>query len=266
MRFKELEINELEVALDNGETLYFDINYLRSPNVDSHITPHFRGAVFSRLLTGKLWEAHLTAPAAGAKVVLGGPEASGRFAVVVVNAGSNLFVRLHAVHGYAFGMGGRFRSSMRLLDPVRWIIGAATSVIVQGPASLVFYGRSVEHVTAEAGDHCFADQLYAFGAESRFRVSGYRPNEGGVLSQWFNAASSTINLTFLDPVEIVKTTIRDERPNRLKGIARLVFVSLLIGWCVERVVMRGLQEMEPAKDAVVTAEVETPAHVDEPPR
>lgn len=254
MRFKELESNELEVALDGGETFFFDIEYLRSPNVDAHLTPHFRGALFARFFAGKLWEAHLTAPQSGTKVLLGGPEASGRFVVVVVGEGSSLFVRLHAVHGYAFGRGGRFRSSMHLLDPVRWLIGAPTSVIVQGPASVVFYGRSVEHVSAEVGEHCFADQIYAFGAASRFHVSGYRPHEGGVLSQWFNAASSTVNLTFLDPVEIVKTTTRDERPNRLRGVFRLVFVSLLIGWCVEKAVMKSFPEATPDPEMAEAAE------------
>lgn len=240
MKFANLDGNELTASLEAGETLYFDLHYLRSPKFSRDMTPHFWEAMVPRLLAGKLWEPHLTAGHEGDIVLLSGPEPYGRFHVVVVEPGRKMFVRLKHLVGYAFNDGGRFSSSFNLLDPVRWLIGAPTSVFLHGPASLIFYGRAVEDVMADAGEECFADQIHAFSAEAPFQVCGYLPQGTGFWADLINTISTTVNMTFLAPVRLIKTTIRREHTNRLGRLWRLVFVSILIGWLIQRLVFSGV--------------------------
>jgi hypothetical protein len=239
MNFSGMEGNELTVSLLSGETLYFDLHYLRSPKFSRDITPHFWEAIIARLRCGMLWEPHLTAGPDGDVVLLSGPEPFGCFHVVIVEPGESMFVRLRHLVGYTFNDRGRFSSSLSLLDPVRWLIGASSSVFVHGPASLVFYGRAVEDVMADAGEECFADQAYAFSAESPFRVSGYLPQGEGFWADLINTVSTTVNLTFQAPVRLVKTTLRQAQSNRLGGLWRLVFVGILLGWLIERILTAG---------------------------
>lgn len=234
MNFEIYDGNELAASLAPGEMLYFDLQYLRSPRFSRDMTPHFWEAVVPRLLTGKLWEPHLTAGHAGDVVLLSGPEPYGCFHVVEVAAGRKMFVRLKHLVGYAFNDGGKFSSTFNLFDPVRWLIGAPTSVFLHGPASLIFYGRAVEDVTAGAGEECFADQIHAFSADSPFQVSGYLPQGTGLWADLINTVSTTVNMTFRAPVRLVKTTLRQEHTNRLGRLWRLVFVSILLGWLVQR--------------------------------
>jgi len=240
MRFVNLDGNELTAELEPGETLYFDLHFLRSPKFSRDMTPHFWEALVPRLLAGKLWEPHLTAGNAGDIVLLSGPEPYGRFHVVKVPAGRKMFVRLKHLVGYAFDHGGKFSSSLNVLDPVRWLIGAPTSVFLHGPASLIFYGRAVEHFMVDPGEECFADQIHAFSAEAPFQVSGFLPQGSGFWADLINTVSTTVNMTFLAPVELVKTTLRQEHTNRLGSLWRLVFVTILLGWLVQRMVFSGV--------------------------
>ena len=239
MNFSGLDGNELTAALEPGETLYFDLHYLRSPKFSRDITPHFWQAILARLRCGKLWEPHLTADIDGDVVLLSGPEPFGCFHVVIVEPGKTMYVRLQHLVAYAFNDGGRFSSSLNLLDPVRWLIGASSSAFVHGPASLIFYGRSVEDVAADAGEECFADQAYAFSAESQFCVTGYLPQGEGFWADLINTVSTTVNLTFQTPVRLVKTTLREEQANRLGGLWRLIVVGIVLGWLIERIVTAG---------------------------
>lgn len=235
MKFSGLEGNELTVSLDPGETLYFDLHYLRSAKFSRDVTPHFWEALIARLRSGKLWEPHLTAGADGDTVLLSGPEPFGCFHVVIVEPGKPMFVRLRHIVGYAFSDGGRFSSSLNFFDPVRWLIGATSSAFVHGPASLVFYGRAVEDVLADAGEECFADQIHAFSADTPFRVSGYLSQGKGFWADLINTVSTTVNLTFQAPVHLVKTTLRQEQSNRLGSLWRLLFVGIFLGWLVQRI-------------------------------
>lgn len=236
MEFSGLEGNELAVAVAPGETLFFDLHFLRSPKFRRDVTPHFWEAVVARLMAGKLWEPHLTGGPDGDIVLLSGPEPSGCFHVVKIAPGKTMFVRLRHLVAYAFNGDGRFSSCLNLVDPVRWLIGATSSAYVRGPASLVFYGRSVEEVSAESGEECFADQLYAFSAESPFRVSGYLPQGVGFWADLINTTSTTVNMTFQGPVHLVKTTLRQSHSHLLANLWRLLFVSIFLGWVVQRVV------------------------------
>lgn len=236
MKFTGLEGNELTVCLEPGETLHFDLHFLRSAKFSRDISPHFWDALVARLMSGKLWEPHLTAGPQGDKLLLSGPEPYGCFHVVLVEPGKTMFVRLPHLVAYAFNEGGRFSSSLNPFDPVRWLIGATSSAFVRGPASLVFYGRACEDVMAEAGEQCFADQIYAFSADSPFRVTGYLPQGDGFWADLMNTLSTTVNMSFEAPVRLVKTTLRQERSNRLGMLWRLVWAGILLGWVVERIV------------------------------
>ena len=236
MNFSGLEGNELTVALEPGETLYFDLHFLRSPKFSRDVTPHFWEAIVARLMSGKLWEPHLMAGHEGDIVLLSGPEPYGCFHVIVIEPGKTMFVRLRHLVGYAFNDGGRFSSSLNPFDPVRWLIGATSSAFVRGPASIVFYGRACEDVTANAGEECFSDQLYAFSADSPFRVSGYLPQGDGFLADLINTVSTTVNMTFQAPVRLVKTTLRQEHSNRLGNLWRMLFVGIFLGWLFQRIV------------------------------
>jgi hypothetical protein len=236
MNFSGFDGNELTVELLPGETLYFDLHFLRTPKFSRDVTPHFREAILARLMAGKLWEAHLEAGPDGDVVLLSGPEGYGRFHVIELKAGQIMFVRLRHLVGYAFNDGGRFSSSLNLFDPVRWLIGATSSAFVHGPASLIFYGHAVEEVPATAGEECFADQLYAFSADSPFRVTGFLPQGEGFWADLINAVSTTVNMTFQAPVQIIKTTLRQEHSSRLGNLWRLLFVGIFLGWLFQRIV------------------------------
>jgi hypothetical protein len=235
VKYSGLDGNELTVALEPGETLFFDLHYLRSPKFSRDVTPHFWEALVARLMAGKLWEPHLTAGPDGDMVLLSGPEPFGCFHPVEVAAGQTMFVRLRYLVGYAFNDGGRFSSCLNPFDPVRWLIGATSSAYVRGPASLIFYGRALEDVTAEAGEECFADQLYAFSAESPFRISGYLPQGKGLWADLINTVSTTVNVTFQRPVHLVKSTLRQPHSNRLGNLWRLLFVGIFLGWLFQRI-------------------------------
>lgn len=236
MNFSGFEGNELTVELLPGETLYFDLHFLRSPKFSRDVTPHAWEAIGARLMSGKLWEAHLEGGPDGDIVLLSGAEPYGCFHFVELSASQTMFVRLRHLVGYAFEGDGRFSSSLNPFDPVRWLIGATSSAFVHGPASLVFYGRDCEDVTADAGEECFSDQLYAFSADSPFRVSGYLPQGDGVWADLINTLSTTVNMTFQGPVRLIKTTRRQEHSNRLGNMWRLIFVSIFLGWLVQRMV------------------------------
>jgi hypothetical protein len=236
MNFSGFEGNELTVELEPGETFYFDLHFLRSPKFSRDMTPHFREALVARLMSGKLWEPHLTAGPDGDIVLLSGPEPHGCFHYVELKAGETMFVRLRYLVGYTFSGSGRFSSSMNLFDPVRWLIGATSSAFVHGPAWLIFYGRAVEKVPATAGEECFADQLYAFSANSPFRVTGFLPQGEGPWADLINTVSTTVNMTFEKPVLLVKTTLRQEHSNRIGNLWRLLFVGIFLGWLFQRVV------------------------------
>ena len=236
MNFSGFEGNEFTVELLSGETLYFDLHFLRSPKFSRDMTPHFWEATLARLMSGKLWEAHLQAGPDGDTVLLSGPEPYGRFHVVTLKPGETMFVRLRHLVGYTFDDRGRFSSSLNPFDPVRWLIGATSSAFVHGQASLIFYGRAVEEVSATAGEECFADQLYAFSADSRFRVTGLLPQGDGFWADLINTVSTTVNITFDEPVQIVKTTLRQEHSNRLGNLWRLLVVGIFLGWLFQRIV------------------------------
>lgn len=236
MQFSGVESNELRVRMVPGETIYFDLEHLRSDSFSKDVTPHFREALLARMLAGKLWEPHLTAGPGGDEVLLSGPEPSGRFHVVTLAVGESMFVRLPRLVAYAFRDGGRFRSSLNPVSLVRWLIGAVSAVFVEGPATLVFYGRDVAHVEAEAGERCFADQVYACTATAPFTISGFQPRGCGLWADLINTVSTTVNITFHEPSQVVKTTLRRERTNRLRSIGRLLILGIAMGWLVEKVV------------------------------
>jgi hypothetical protein len=236
MQFSGVESNELRVRLSPGETIYFDLEHLRSDTFSKDVTPHFREALLARLLAGKLWEPHLTAGPGGDEVLLSGPEPSGRFHVVTLAAGESMFVRLPRLVAYEFRDGGRFRASLNPVSLVRWLIGAVSAVFVEGPATLIFYGRDVAHVEADAGERCFADQVYACTATAPFTISGFQPRGCGLWADLINTVSTTVNMTFHGPAHVVKTTLRRERTNRLRSIGRLLVLGIAIGWLVEKVV------------------------------
>jgi pimeloyl-ACP methyl ester carboxylesterase len=242
MKFGNTACNEIEVEVEPGETLHFGTEFLRTPRFSRHMIPHhwsslLPDAFFRRLFSGKLWDLHVTAGASPEKVLLGGNDPRGQFAVVEVLPDQKLFIRLRHLAAYAFAEGGGFVTSMNPFDPSRWILKAVSALIVRGPATLLFYGVGLKMDTMQAGGHSFADQLLAFDATAPFRLHGLLPEGDGPAAYALNAASTTVDVEFAEEVPVIKTTLRTATTNRLSRLWRLLFFGLLLGWIVEQVVL-----------------------------
>jgi predicted esterase len=241
VKYGDLKSNEIEVDLEPGETLHFGAAFLRSPVFTRNTAPRFwKGvlpdAFFGRLFAGKLWDVYVTATDVPEKVRLGGNEPKGGFLAVTVEPGQELFLRLNTLAAYAFGPGGGFRSSLRLLSPSRWILKAVSAVTVRGPATLFFYDVEAKASVIEAGGHSFADQLLAFDAKAPFRLHGLLPEGTDPFAHGTNITSTTVDVEFATPATIVKKTTRLPGTNRLSSLVRLLFIGLLGGWLIEKTV------------------------------
>jgi pimeloyl-ACP methyl ester carboxylesterase len=242
MKFGDTASNEIEVEVEPGETLHLGPEYLRTPRFSRNLIPHHWSSIlpdafFSRLFSGKLWDLHVTAGDRPEKVLLGGNDPRGQFVVVEVPAGKKLFVRLRHVAAYTFATGGGFVTSMNLVDPSRWILRALSALMVRGPATLIFYGVGLKKDTVEAGGHSFADQLLAFDATTPFRLHGLLPADYGPAGHAMNAASTTVDVEFVEEAPVVKTTMRTAMISGLSRLGRLLVFGLLLGWLVEQAVL-----------------------------
>jgi pimeloyl-ACP methyl ester carboxylesterase len=260
MKFGDLKSNEIEIDLEPGETLHFGAAFLRSPVFSQSTVPPFwtgllPDAFLGRLFAGKLWDVYVTATDVPEKVQLGGNEPKGSFLAVTVEPGQELFLRLGPLAAYSFGPGGGFRSSLGLLNPSRWILKAVSAVTVRGPATLLFYDVGAKAGVIEAGGHSFADQLLAFDAKAPFRLHGLLPEGSDPVAHGTNITSTTVNIEFTAPATVVKKTTRLPGTNRLTSLWRLLFIGLLGGWLVEKIVTHPWQITASQPQSVFTGKV-----------
>lgn len=235
MKLHAAQPNRLDIIVEPKETLHFAYEFLQTPEFDLHVTPS-RQAFMPRLLAGKLWEGHCMATDSPVRVRLGGDSPTGSFCTVRVEPGKTFLVRLRHLAAYSFEQGGGFVSATRLLDPARWLTGMTFALLARGPATLVFYGAGLESHVADAGGHCFADQLIGFEGASRFRISALRPV--GIGGDVINAFSQTINVEFCDATQVVRSTVRAlPGTNWARRVAYLLFVVILGGWLFEKFVL-----------------------------
>ena len=168
------ESNEISLNVVTGETCFFAADFLRTPSFTGSALwekDHgFLRAFVSRFMSGRLYDLFLTPSHESQVLKLSGSESHGRFLVQVLNPGQRSVVRLPYLKAYQFGTKGRFQGKSCLFDPVRWITGTVFVVIVEGPATLIFYGSGLQH---SAVTECFADQIVAFDASVPFEVTGF---------------------------------------------------------------------------------------------
>lgn len=242
MKFENTDSNEIRVRVEPGETLYFGAGFLRSPVFSRDLVPHgwsrlLPDAFLGRFFAGKLWDLYVRAGQEAETVLLGGDEPTARFVVVEVEAQKKLFVRLKHVAAYTFGHGGGFASSWNPVSASRWLLRAVSAVTIRGPATLVFYGNDLKADTLEPGGHSFADQLLAFDATAPFSLHGLLPEGPSPAGHWFEALSTIVNVEFQQGGTVVKKTRRQGQTNRLANLGQLLFVGLLLGWGIEKLVM-----------------------------
>jgi pimeloyl-ACP methyl ester carboxylesterase len=243
MKCSNTDSNEIVVTVEPGETIFFGGTFQRSPKFSQNLVPNFwtrllPDAFWPRLFAGRLWDLHVQAVENRETVQLGGNDPKGRFAVVDIEAGRKMFLRLRYLAAYGFGPGGGFSTSWKPWSPSRWILRAVSAVTIRGPATLFFYGIDLKSVIVEAGGHSFADQVLAFDATAPFRLHGLLPEGTGPAAHATNASSTTVDLEFVQKTAVVKTTVRGTRTNGWTRLMRLLIFGLLGGWLVERVVIQ----------------------------
>ncbi|QTN31176.1 hypothetical protein HZ994_02150 [Akkermansiaceae bacterium] len=229
MRYEVTAANTAKAHLEAGERLAFDGDFLRGHKLGTPF-PLFRWkeAFFPRLLTGRLfffsrdaWESET--------IDLSGNNTHGKFHPISVPAGKAYWVKLPYLVAHSFGSSARFTTARRWHDPVAWLIGATRSVIVHGPAELLFWG---EGLTTSENDSIQADLFVAFDASVPFQVSGYDPGKNPA-AHLINAMSSTVVMTFVGGGPLLQTTIRKRGKQRFWAIFKLlvnIIVSAVATW------------------------------------
>ena len=235
MQINTAQANKADILVEPGETMHFGYKYLQTPEFNVHAQPSLE-AFMPRLLAGKLWEGHCTAFSEPIRLRLGGDNTAGVFTAIRVDAGKTFLVRLRHLAAYSFQQDGGFVSTIRLWDPVCWLIGLTFPLLVRGPAYLLFYGMGLECGLVTKGDHCFADQVIGFNGATIFRVSALRPMGAG--GDVVNAFSQTIDMEFCEATQVIRATVRGtNKKNWAKRIAHLLFVVVLGGWLIEKLLL-----------------------------
>ena len=224
MKFEINGPNAATAHLNEGEQLAFDGDFLRGHKLGSPFPPfRWSEAFFTRLLTGRLsfsireaWESET--------IDLSGNSQHSQFHPISVPEGKAYWVKLGYLVAFSFGAGARFTTARRWIDPVAWLIGATRSVIIHGPAELLFYG---EGLVKSGKDSIQADLVVAFDASTQFEVSGYDPGDNRV-AHLINALSSTVVMKFTGGGPLLQTTIRKHRKQRFRAICRVV-IGIIAG-------------------------------------
>lgn len=224
MRFEVNTANAATAHLDEGNHLAFDGDFLRDHKLGAPFPPfRWREAFLPRLLTRRLlffnreaWESET--------IDLSGNLPHSHFHPISVPEGKAYWVKLRYLAAFSMGTGGCFTTSRRWHDPVAWLIGTTHSVLVHGPAELLFYG---EGLTKSDKQSIHADLVVAFDASVPFRVTGYDPGQART-AHIMNAMSSTVVMVFEGGGPLLQTTIRRQRRQRFRAICRVV-ISLAVG-------------------------------------
>lgn len=224
MHYEITAANAANAHLKAGDHLAFHGDFLRDHKLGSPFPPlHWRQALIPRLLTARLlffnrdaWESET--------ISLSGNRPHNEFHAVEVPAGKAYWIKLTYLAAFSFGPGARFQTVRRWLDPVAWLIGATRSVIVHGPANLLFYG---EGLAISSKSSIQSDLVVAFDASVPFQVSGYDPGTNRS-AHLINALSSTVVMTFEGGGPLLQSTIRKVRKQRCIAIFRLL-LSILLG-------------------------------------
>lgn len=232
------ESNEITLNVVAGETCFFASDFLRTASFTGSVLwkkDHgFLRALVSRFLSGRLYDLFLTPTHESQVLKLSGSESHGHFLVQTLNSGQRSVVRLPYLKAYQFQENGKFQVKSCLFDPVRWITGTVFVVIVEGPATLIFYGSGLQDSTVT---ECFADQVVAFDAGVPFEVTGFGPKGLGWFAQVFNAFSSTVNMRFASSTHLVLNTFRTEAHSRLRQVPNYLFLGVLVGGLLEWLLM-----------------------------
>lgn len=232
MHYEVTAANAVTAHLEAGDHLAFNGDFLRDHKLGSPFPPlRWREALLPRLLTNRLfffnrdsWE--------NEAICLSGDRAHNAFHAVEVPTGKAYWIKLTYLAAFSFGPGARFQTVRRWLDPVAWLIGATRSVIVHGPANLLFYG---EGLTVSAKSSIHSDLVVAFDASVPFTVSGYDPGRNGS-AHLINALSSTVVMTFDGGGPLLQSTIRRARKQRFIAIFRLL-LSIALGYFATRAIL-----------------------------
>lgn len=224
MRYEVTAANATTAHLEPGEHLVFDGDFLRGHILGSPFPPfRWREALIPRLLTARLffstrdaWESET--------ICLSGNRPHNEFHVVDVPTGKAYWIKLPYLVAFSFGPSARFQTVRRWLDPVAWLIGATRSVIVHGPANLLFYG---EGLAVSDRSSIQSDLVVAFDASVPFKISGYDPGTKRS-AHLINALSSTVVMNFEGGGPLLQSTIRKVRKQRFIAIFRLL-LSILLG-------------------------------------
>jgi hypothetical protein len=151
---------------------------------------------------------------------------------VEVPEGEAYWVKLSYLAAFSFEPGARFQSVRRWLDPVTWLIGASRSVIVHGPANLLFYGGGLK---VPATSSIQTDLVVVFDASVPFQVSAYDPGPRR-FTHLINAFSSKVFMTFQGGGPLLQITTGNVRKQRFIAIFRLL-LSILLGVLATRAIL-----------------------------
>ena len=238
MRFNSPTPNEAVVEVPAGTRVYLAKEFLRSSKFSRDFIPKYNGAFLQRLVSGRLWDLHIDGSNENDILRLSGSDPYGRFEFLEIKKGHFFFIRLQNLAAYSFGKGGRFRRTISLFDPVRWITKTAFGVVVEGPAILLFYGAGIAHKSMGEEDYVFSDQLIGFDAGKKFQVKSLNPDKKSFFAVLMNAISASVCMEFPRGTNSIIRTVRSESISRLSLIPRLIFWGILVAYLIEKLVLK----------------------------
>jgi hypothetical protein len=233
MKIDTSSANEADIVMEQGETLYFSLKYLRGREFGvPAIPPCPFGSPVARIIHGCYWLGRYRSGSFERRVKLTGPTVVGNFRAVTIESGQSMFINCENLVGFSFGSGGALQTKIsQMLSPTMWAIGHPLPVLAIGPARVILYGEGLKEIETEPGAEYVPNQVVSFHAATPFIARALIP-DSGVVSHISNAVGRQSRIVFPERSRILLLPIN--KPDRIVSqmamhlVIHLGIVALLI--------------------------------------